>query len=182
MATPQEIRIKRLKKDWEEMRSISCPVIGWTAAGDPPTRYVVSYRIESIVDPQGDDGKPAYRGEHKVLIEIPSGYPLSGESPVARMDESYKPVFHPNFWPGGLICIWGGGTTNWNPTDTIALLCIRIARMLQFDEVLTQESHRANAQAADWYAAKKHSGLFPTDTQVLPIPSLFDDEGDFVFL
>jgi len=55
--------------------------------------------------------------------------------------------------------------------------------MLQFDKVLTQESHRANPQAADWYTANKHSGLFPTDKQVLPMPNLFDNEKeeDFTF-
>jgi ubiquitin-protein ligase len=97
------------------------------------------------------------------------------------MHKNCKPIFHPNFWPGGLICIWGGGNTNWNPNETIAMLCIRIAQMLQFDPGLTQESHRANPQAADWYAANKYSGLFPTDKQNLPIPNLFDADTAFTF-
>jgi len=115
MTTPQEIIIKRLKSDWKEMQSISCPAISWSASGDPPTQYVVTYRIRSIVEPRGRDGRPVYRDEHKVVIDIPAGYPLSGESPTARMHKDYKPVFHPNFWPGGLICIWGGGDYQLEP-------------------------------------------------------------------
>jgi ubiquitin-protein ligase len=180
MATPDEIRENRLRKDWEEMKKIISPVIDWIGYGNPPTMYDVTYNIRSIIGLK-NSAEPIYRDVHKVAIEIPSGYPFSGESIVAKMYDGYSPAFHPNFWPGGIICIWGNGNTAWDPNETIAMVCTRIARLLQFDQYLTQESHRANPHAADWYAQQKNSGLFPTDKQPVPLPASLDDDDDFSF-
>lgn len=178
MPSPAEIRITRLNKDWDEMKKILSPAINWTGYGTPPYRYDVSYYIRSIVG-LDSSGAPIYRSEHKVIIEIPSGYPYSGESIVAKMADGFNPIFHPNFWIGGLICIWGNGNTYLGPNETVAMVCTRIALLIQFDPFLTQGSHRANPQAADWYLKNKESGLFPTDRKIIPLPAAIDDD-DFV--
>lgn len=179
MSTPGEIRKSRLIRDYDEMKKIISPAINWVGYGDPPDKYEVTFRIRSIIDLDKNNA-PVYRDEHKVIIEIPSGYPFSGESVMAKMASGYTPIFHPNFWIGGLICIWGGGSTLWDPNETIAMVCTRIARLIQFDPYLTQESHsNPNPRAADWYIKNKGSNLFPTDRQLIPLPVSVDDRDDF---
>lgn len=176
MPSPGEIRQLRLTKDWEEMKKIVSPAINWTGQGTPPYRYDVTYRIRSIVGLDKTSSLPIYRDEHQVIIEIPSGYPYSGESIIAKMANGYSPIFHPNFWIGGLICIWGNGNTALGPNETVAMVCTRIALLLQFDQYLTQEAHRANPEAADWYAKNKNSSFFPTDKQLIPLPAAIDED------
>ncbi len=179
MPSPGEIKQSRLIKDWDEMKKIISPAISWVGQGSPPYRYDVTYHIRSIIG-LDSNGTPIYRNEHRIVVDIPSGYPYSGESIMAKMSNDCSPIFHPNFWTGGLICIWGNGNTDLGPNETVAMVCTRIGRLIQFDQYLTQEAHRANPQAADWYAKNKNSGLFPTDNQLIPLPAAIDEDDFFI--
>ena len=75
MATPQEIRKKRLQHDLQEMETIRCDAIQWRAKGDPLSKVFVTFNIRSIISVDSS-GTPKYRNKHEVVIDIPEGYPF----------------------------------------------------------------------------------------------------------
>jgi ubiquitin-protein ligase len=170
MSTPYDIRKKRIQNDIQELEKVECDAIECTILGNSPFKIHVVYNIRSIVG-ISSTGTPSYRDKHEVEINVPSGYPFSG-NPEATMKQGYSPLYHPNFWSSGSICTQA---TSWTANETLALFIIRLAKMFQFDPAITNPDSPANSSAANWYSKNLGNGLFPTDRQVLP---LLDDEQD----
>jgi ubiquitin-protein ligase len=145
-------RAERLTGDAEEMGRIRCPLIEWAAEGQPPVRYVVTYRLGSFVD------RTSMRDVHRVLFELGSNYPA--QPPVVHMLDLPR-VFHPNIFPSGAVCI---GPTSWTVEEGLGFLVIRVAKMLLFFDEVTNPFHPANTEAAVWYKANRHR--FPLDRTV----------------
>lgn len=93
----------------------------------------------------------------RLVIDLPQRYPF--EPPVARVDAA-TPVFHPNVFANGVVCIG----TRWLPSEGLDLFVTRLARLLAFDPLLVNLGSAANAVAAHWYsrALRAHPAAFPS--------------------
>jgi len=134
----QKLRLARLRGDLAEMHNIRGPIIDWRAGGEAPDSYLVRYSLPSFIAPGQQ------RAEHFVRFSLPDAYPFA--PPAARMT-STPPVYHPNVFPDGRICL---GTT-WQQEEGLAFLVIRVARMLLYHTDVTNPGHPANVAAAAWY-------------------------------
>jgi ubiquitin-protein ligase len=142
-------RAERLVGDAEEMRRIRCSYIEWESVGQPPARYVVTYRLRSFIS------AASTRDVHRVQFELGSTYPA--QAPAVQILDS-PPVFHPNVFATGGVCI---GPMSWTVEEGLGFLVIRVARMLLYFDDVTNPSHPANTAAAVWYNANRK--LFPLD-------------------
>jgi Ubiquitin-conjugating enzyme len=148
--TPQhpaqtQVRLARLRGDRIEMDNIRGPLIdwrvsGWRGSSDPPEAYLVRYHLPSYVAPD------RLSQDHLVWFGLPDEYPLV--APVVRMER--PPVYHPNVFPDGRICL---GTWSWE--EGLGFLVIRVARMLLYHADVTNPLHPANGEAAGWYTRKR---------------------------
>jgi hypothetical protein len=162
MTTPLEIRRLRLGNDYREMLNIQGPIIQWKPVrGIAPLieAYELMIRVRTIIGP-----RPDYRDEHRVLVELPEGYPIQG-APHAQM-LTRPPPFHPNWFTGGRWCY---GT--WVVSEGLGSHVVRMIKTLQFDREITDERSAANGTARDWYVEHKNGSLFPCDRQQLPDPT-----------
>jgi ubiquitin-protein ligase len=159
--TPQELRLRRLASDYEEMRAIRGAIIHWEAAGGVRPHYDsydLTVRVRTIVGPG-----PQYVDLVRLRLELPAAYPFKA-APVIRVVAPPLP-FHPNWWPDGRWC-----PGRWAPTETLGRHVIRMVRMLQCDPTLTNLQSPANGEATNWWRAVQNRGWFPCDRQVLPDP------------
>lgn len=170
MSTPNHLRVKRIKNDLESLHTIQCEAIEWSALPDSIDKLYVTFNLRSVVELDSSK-KPVFRTKHEVEIVFPSDYPIS--SPVAKMSLGYEPIYHPNFFESGLICTQN---TKWSPDESLAYFIIRLAKMFQFDPVMTDPNNAANKIAAKWYKSMANTGLFPIDTTLLPL--LIDNNVD----
>jgi ubiquitin-protein ligase len=160
--TPQSIRNRRLANDYNEMDSISGSGIIEIVSmrGTPPhvEEYEIEIYIRSIIS-----ANPEYRTQHRVRISLPESYP---QAPPQIEMLSVPSVFHPNWYRSGKWCF---GT--WEMSETLGKHVIRMLRTLQYDTEITNEHSPAYDVPTHWYVSKRHSGLFPCDTQTLPDPT-----------
>lgn len=141
-------RIRRLIADHEEVTLWFSrhPYIRIASAeGNPPEKYVVQYRVRSLVPVK--EGEPAVSDQHRAEIFLPVDYPR--RSPFCRM---LNPVFHPNIDPQK-ICIGD----HWTAGQSLAELIIQIAQMLCYQSYNVKSP--LNAEAAAW--AEMHAMLLP---------------------
>ena len=91
----------------------------------------------------------------RLRVALPSRYPFV--PPVASVE---TPVYHPNVFPSGLVCLG----TKWLPSEGLDLFLKRVIRLLTFDPLLVNVASPANRDAASWYqsARRRHPGAFPT--------------------
>jgi hypothetical protein len=91
----------------------------------------------------------------RLRVALPSRYPFV--PPVASVE---TPVYHPNVFPSGLVCLG----TKWLPSEGLDLFLKRVIRLLTFDPLLVNVASPANRDAASWYqsARRGHPGAFPT--------------------
>src|SRR4029078_2500403 len=80
----------------------------------------------------------------RLSSSLPEAYPFA---PPAVRITSTPPVYHPNVFVDGRICL---GAT-WHQEEGLAFLVIRVARMLLYHKDVTNAGHPANAAAAAWY-------------------------------
>ena len=160
MPSPAEMRLERLKSDWESMVRIRGPVVDWKALSGQDKYvddYALTIRVRSITGPA-----PNFRDTHNFRITLPGDYPTA--SPDISSTDNPIP-FNPNFFKTGRWCL---GT--WAETDTLGKTVLRMVRTLQFDPKLINVRSPANSDARAWYDRQAGSGLFPTDRQLLPNP------------
>jgi ubiquitin-protein ligase len=146
-------RRERLLGDRQEMERIRCEMLDWSTDGQSPVRYVVTYKLASLLDPR------TLRDSHRVLFELGTGYP--GRPPIVAMLDS-PPVFHPNVFDNGRICI---GPMWWTPEEGLGSLVIRVAKMLLYFPDVTSAASAANPSAAYWYRLNKSS--LPLDRNII---------------
>jgi predicted Zn finger-like uncharacterized protein len=109
--------------------------------GDPPERYQLEYRIQSL-RMVGSDLQTVQT--HLVEVALPRNYPRT--PPQCRM---LSPVFHPNIAPHA-ICVgdhWGAG-------ESLESIVIRIGEMLAYQSYNVKSP--LNGEAARWVEQNKH--------------------------
>lgn len=142
-AASEAYRHERLAGNYREMCNIRGRWIDWQGeGGHPPTIYVVTYRLPSYIDRQRT------REVHRVRFELDAQHP--DEKPSVRMLD-YSPVFHPNVFSDGRICIGN----QWSREEGLGFLVIRVAKMLLYYDTFTNPDHPANGDAARWYRANR---------------------------
>jgi ubiquitin-protein ligase len=168
-AATDTLRRERLQGDAREMNNIRCRFINWQAENtSAPAVYLVTYFLPSYLD-----SCFTRRDVHCVRCEVGPGYPF--EPPLVRL-LTQPPIFHPNVFPDGRICIGN----RWSPEEGLAFLVIRVAKMLLYYDTFTNPGHPANQAAASWYRQNRaHFPLggklaFPDPiTGALPKPTPF---------
>ncbi len=121
--------------------------------GQRSARYVLDMRFTTA----GSSGYPLVKqSSTRLVVDLSSRYPF--QAPVATI---VSPIFHPNVFGSGLVCLG----TKWLPGEGIDLFILRIIRLLTFDPLLVNLQSAANAQALHWYvqARKTYPGSFPSD-------------------
>src|SRR4051812_1674774 len=118
--------------------------------GDPPERYQIEYRINSLrmVGTELQDVQT-----HVVEVALPRNYPRT--PPQCRM---LSPVFHPNIAPHA-ICVgdhWGAG-------ESLESIVIRIGEMLAYQSYNVKSPLKGGA--AKWVEQNKHR--LPPDPVIL---------------
>ena len=117
---------KRLQEEYAELRQLVVSSGGTlelaAATGNPPTRYELKYRCRGIASVQR--GKPVYRHEHRVAIELPADYPWS----MPRVTVLSTPNFHPHIYTNNNVCL-GRQAIN----EGLVNLALRVGGILQFE-------------------------------------------------
>jgi predicted Zn finger-like uncharacterized protein len=138
------VRLRRLKADSERLQEYvrRHPRVRLVQMdGDPPERYQLEYRINSLRLVGGD--LQAVQS-HLVEVFLPLNYPRT--PPQCRM---LSPVFHPNIAPHA-ICVgdhWGAG-------ESLESIIIRIGEMLAYQSYNVKSP--LNGEAARWVEENKH--------------------------
>jgi predicted Zn finger-like uncharacterized protein len=152
------VRLRRLQADREKLQEYvrRHPRVRLVQMeGDPPERYQVEYRINSL---RMTGGELQSVQSHLVEITLPRSYPRL--PPQCRM---LTPVFHPNIAPHA-ICVgdhWGAG-------ESLESIIVRIGEMLAYQSYNVKSP--LNGEAARWVEENKHR--VPLDTV-----SLLPEEG-----
>jgi ubiquitin-protein ligase len=132
------VRLRRLQADYDNLRRfiMQHPRLKLIQAeGDPPERYQLEYRINSVRQ-TGDQIQAA--NSHLVEIALPRNYPRT--PPQCRM---LTPVFHPNIAPHA-ICVGD----HWSTGEPLWSIVARIGEILAFQSYNTKSP--LNGEAARW--------------------------------
>lgn len=143
-------RLKRLYNEYKEVSEVFADhpyIVIKSAAGDPPERYQVEYRIKGL---EQKGNSIVERTNHLVEIGLTLEYP--GMEPICRM---LTPIFHPNISPT-VICI----TDHWASSESLADIIVRIGRMICYQNYNIKSPR--NGEAAKW--AIENIDRFPIDT------------------
>lgn len=91
-----------------------------------------------------------------VVVKLLSRYPL-----VEPIAEITTPIFHPNVYASGKICLG----TKWLPSEGLDLVIKRIIQIITFDDTILNDASVANRHALNWYrgAIKRDPSAFPTE-------------------
>lgn len=91
----------------------------------------------------------------RLSVSLPARYPL-----VAPAVTVTTPVFHPNVYTSGLVCL---GDT-WIASETLDAVVRRVIRLLTFDPLISGGQPPANAAASSWYRdlLRTRPEVFPT--------------------
>jgi len=151
------MRTKRLLADHIRMLDLDnrSELIKLSWSGNPPERYVVTYRCKGLVW-MPDHSAPSVSSYHQMEVYLHRNYP--------RLPPSLRwltPIFHPNILSpnrNGGVCIGG-----WTPSETLADLCLRIGEMVQYRNYSIDDP--LDTSAAEWVAMNRH--LLPVDARPL---------------
>lgn len=123
------------------------------ATGDPVDRLrlVLKYRTAA-----NDLYPEQSRDSSDVDIVLPARYPF-----VAPKVTIKTPVFHPNVYSSGLVCL---GET-WIASEGLDLLVRRLIRLVTLDPLVSGGMPPANQMASSWYHRKRKQSpdIFPTE-------------------
>src|SRR5688572_3232045 len=124
-------RGRRLAADAEAMKALreQSSILDFQAHGDPPERYLVTYRGRGLV--RKSEADPVETADvHRVEIRLGIDYPRS------RPDLQWLTgIYHPNISGVGAVCL-GGYSTNWAPSLGLAELVEMLwdmVRMANYD-------------------------------------------------
>jgi len=116
------VRLRRLSADFNQVRDFvnRHPRLQLIQVdGDPPERYQLEYRINSL---RQRDGELEEIKSHLVEIALPRNYPRN--PPQCRM---LTPIFHPNIAPHA-ICIGD----HWSAGEPLSSLVARIGELIAY--------------------------------------------------
>lgn len=172
MVSPQT-RLRRLQADYASMQQLvaDSDLITFTANGQPPDRYVVTYRCKGLVK---HGTRVQVSEHHQVEIALHQQYPDT--APQLR---HLTPIFHPNF-QGAYICI---NAHDWTPRESLVDLVLRLGNMIVYRNY--NPGSPLDPEAAQW--AQRNQSRFPLDERGwlrdlsqdgdLPITILSDGSG-----
>jgi len=145
------IREKRLENDFRALReflSNRSHIQLDEIEGDPPDYCQLLFETCGIV--KLDNNRPVYGFSHRIELVFPADYPRDG--PIIN---HLTPVFHPNFYPDGNVCV-----STWIPGRTVMTLVQQIDDMIayrNFDKHFIRNA--PNPEAAQW--VEENWGLIP---------------------
>jgi ubiquitin-protein ligase len=117
----------------------SSDVFAFKATGWPPEQYEVQLQVAGLA--RGLAGRPIMRTAHRFDAYLHLDYPR--QAPLLQWR---TPVFHPNILPpsrNGGVCIGA-----WSPSESLADLCRRIARMVSYESFSVGDA--LDPEAASW--------------------------------
>jgi ubiquitin-protein ligase len=135
-------RDRRLIADLEAMTrlaTVQSQRFAFEADGAPPEQYSVAISVTGLA--RGIDGVPVLRDEHRFDAYLHRDYPRQAPFLTWR-----TPIFHPNILPpsrNGGVCIG-----SWSPSEGLADLCERIARLVSYESFSLEDV--LDHEAADW--------------------------------
>jgi len=123
------------------------------ATGDPVDRLKLVMSYITVASSRFPDES---RRTTDVDIALPSRYPF-----VAPKVTIKTPIFHPNVYTSGLVCL---GET-WLAAESLDLFVRRLIRLITFDPLVSGGMPPANQSASAWYHRTRESrpDLFPTE-------------------
>ena len=160
---------ERLESDYASMKRLTGSVITWQGvpAGNPsqriyPSIYHVTYNMLAPTT-QGD------RRQHTIKVDCSAlDYPMRAPSAAFLS----APIKHPHVFESGNICLGG-----FPLEESLAELCIRLARFWQYDPTLINSNSIASRSFYSWYNSNRQR--LPLDRS--PLPQLQDQvPGGFV--
>jgi ubiquitin-protein ligase len=150
------IREKRLRNDFQTLSELVASsnqkLTIVSSTGNPPHIYVIEYQCQGIEKIQNN--LPVFRNVHRVEIILGINYPI--QQPNAKF---LTPIFHPNVYPNLHICLG----SHWKMTEPLSELVLRIGKIIQYAEDITNLKSPANNAAKLW--ALNYKKKFPIDTQ-----------------
>lgn len=152
-------RETRLRKDYEALRELAehSPIFSFEAEGEPPERYVVTFRGKSL-------SKPSLSGDVQTTdeqqCEIRLGYAYPERPPYLHWR---SPIFHPNVFSSGSLQVEDCGL-DWNAETGLDTLCERLWDLARFDYVNLEDT--SNPLAEEW-AEKQTKFVLPADPRPL---------------
>ncbi|MBI4329845.1 MAG: hypothetical protein HY673_01025 [Chloroflexi bacterium] len=152
-----DARGKRIDQDVGKLRSLrdrhSDLVESIAVTGNPVSRIRLLLHIPTA---ETTDYPVKPTATQTVLIELPARYPGKEAPPMLSIT---TPIWHPNVYESGLICLG-----QWHPTEWLDLLIVRVMRLFAFDPSIVNTESAANPKAADWYKRTKmrYPAAFPT--------------------
>lgn len=157
--SPWDRRLRRDLKEMQELRQ-SSSVLDFEAFGDPPDRYIVTFKGRGLVK---EDGRIEFTDRHQAEISLTVEYPR--RAPNFRW---LTPIHHPNIWGHGTVCL----KDFWSPlksrlVDAVAILW-NMARL----QILNPRSAYPGAvnASSEWAKIERTLGPFPVDPR--PIDDL----------
>lgn len=103
---------------------------------------------------------PLMKQEKSLIhIDLLDNYPIAADRTEWPKITVRTPIFHPNIFVSGLICLG-----DWKTTEYLDFLVIRIVRTICFDPQFIDPFSPANSLANIWYKEKLRTnpGWFPT--------------------
>jgi ubiquitin-protein ligase len=150
------VREKRLTNDFQALSELanhsSNKLTIISTKGQPPYQYVIEYNCVGVE--KLESNLPIFRDRHRVEITLGNNYP--SQKPDAKF---LTQIFHPNVYKNLSICLGG----NWTITETLSELILRIGKIIQYAEDITNLKSPANTAAKHW--AVNNLSQFPLDTQ-----------------
>ncbi|MDZ7958989.1 MAG: ubiquitin-conjugating enzyme E2 [Aulosira sp. DedQUE10] len=160
------VREKRLRNDFQALSALvnnsgaTLEIISHNR--EPAYQYVIEYRCRGIE--KLENNRPVFRTTHRVEITLGNNYPK--DMPTAKF---LTPIFHPNVFDNLKVCL---GNT-WTMAETLPELVLRIGKIIQYGDDITNLKSPANSTAKSW--AEKNMQSFPVDTQTFKSQIVWDE-------
>lgn len=161
-------RVDRLREEYERLTLIEgmSTILELQAHGEPPERYIVSFRGRGPCRAGSSRGGVDVAEVHRVEIRLPFGYPQ--DPPDVRW---LTPIVHPNVSYSGFLSLREIGIP-WTEAVTLDVVCERLWDVARVAYVNTEEV--VNYPAQRWLDAQNPQSL-PMDARplrdVVPPPS-----------
>ena len=139
---PRALRLEQEQKrlaDWCGKRSHAVALLG--TEGSPAAAYTLRFNCASVAR-LAADGSPVMAASQTLRITLPSNYPMA--QPTVMIT---TPVFHPNIWVSGQVCLGH----YWSMQRTLDQLADQLWRILVWDPEVADPDSAANRDAAIWY-------------------------------
>lgn len=133
-------------------------VLTYQATGDPPERYVLTFRGHGLCRAAAARGGVELAQVHRVEVRLAFGYP--DHPPDVRW---LTPIMHPNISYSGYVNLKEIGI-EWLPAITLDVLCERLWDVARLAYINTTDP--SNYAAEKWIAEQTQYAL-PLDSRVL---------------